>query len=770
MTHWLDPQPIQVPAALRDAVGGLPLVAETLARRSILTPEAARAFLDPASYTPARASDLPGMDQAAGRIRRAVEDRERIAIWGDFDADGQTATALLLETLRALGADVTYHLPTRTQGHGLHKPGLDRLVRGGVQLILTCDTGVGAHSAVAHANRLGAEVIITDHHVPGEDLPPAVAVINPHRLPAGHPMRPLAGVGVAYQLARTLDATTASRALDLVALGTVADVSILTGDNRYLVQRGLTALRHTHRLGLQAIYETADLRLEGLTEEHVGFVLAPRLNALGRIEDADPAHGVELLTTGDATRARILASEMEGLNARRQWVTKQVTDAALAQIERDPSLLREHHALVLSHASWPGGVVGVVAGRLRELYGKPVALIAAPEGKLARGSARSVEGLDLHAALTDCAQLLEEFGGHAGAAGFSIRPERIGEFRAALSRAVTAQAETIPEPTISIDAYVHIPDLTLDLVAEVGRLAPFGRGNPPLTLAIRDLKILSKATIGRREEHLRVTVEDAADRTQTVFLWHGADRPLPRARFDLALTVRASDFRGEAEVQVEWLDAREREPEVAAVEKPVPAILVRDYRAERNPEELLRQLLAQGTASTIQVWAEGETPPGLEVRSRRQLEPGPRLAVWTLPPGPREFQAALACVRPSEVLLFAQDPGLDEASAFLKRLAGLTKFALQARGGQFDLEAAAAVTAQRPLAVQAGLEWLAARGQVTVAELGDESWQLAPGTGQADAQETHEARARLDALLAESAAYRAYARIAPPASLLRPRG
>jgi single-stranded-DNA-specific exonuclease len=400
MTRWLDPEPINVPLILRDAVGGHRLVAETLARRGILTPPAARAFLDPAAYTPAPPLDLPDLDRAVERLRQAIGSRDRIAVWGDFDADGQTATAVLLETLHALGGSVVFHIPTRREGHGLHKPGLERLIGEGARLVVTCDTGVTAHAAVAHANGLGAEVIVTDHHVPsssaqggpGQRLPPALAVVNPHRLPPGHPMRPLTGVGVAYQLAGALNPTVADRTLDLVALGTVGDVGTLTGDNRYLVQRGLDALRHTGRCGLQAVYGAADVRPEGLTEEHISFVLAPRLNALGRIADAAAADGVELLTTGDPTRARALATELEGLNARRQWLTKQVTEAAMAQIERDPSLLRDHHALVLSHPGWPGGIVGVVAGRLAERFGKPAVLISAREGETARGSARSVPG------------------------------------------------------------------------------------------------------------------------------------------------------------------------------------------------------------------------------------------------------------------------------------------------------------------------------------------------------------------------------------------
>jgi single-stranded-DNA-specific exonuclease len=604
------------------------------------------------------------------------------------------------------------------------------------------------------------DVIVTDHHVPAQQLPPALAVVNPHRLPPGHALGALPGVGVAYELIKALNPIVADRALDLVALGTVADLAQLTDDTRYLVQRGLEALRHTDRPGLQAVFQAAGLRPDGISEEHIGFVLAPRLNALGRLADA--AHGVELLTTDDWTRAQTLAAEMEGLNAQRKWLTKQVTEAALGQIKREPALLRDYNVLLLSHPTWPAGVIGIVAGRLAERYGKPTVLVAAPPDKPARGSGRSVPGVDLVAALSDCTPLLESFGGHKAAAGLSIQPDRIAELRPALSRAVAAQAGTATEPTLEIAAYVTLADLSLDLVAEINRLAPFGPGNPPLTLVVRDVHIHSEATIGRTEEHRRLTVQDAQDRTQTVFWWQGTGWPLPKELFDLALTLRASDYRGMTEVQVEWVDAREHQPTPAAMSIPSTTD-TRDYRAVSNPETMLRAVAAKGD---IQVWAESESPAGIEVRRRHELDEGSRLAIWTLPPDPCLLRAVLERVDPEEVVLFAHDPGMDEPPAFLKRLAGVAKFAIQARRGRLDLELAAAATSQSVRTVRAGLEWLASRGQVTIVKQQSDYWQLVAGDGGADQPASETAYARLSGLLAETAAYRAYAQSAPPSALL----
>ncbi|MCL7454757.1 MAG: single-stranded-DNA-specific exonuclease RecJ, partial [Anaerolineae bacterium] len=758
MTRWIDAPQVEISPELQQAVGGHPLVAATLVRRGISTAAAARAFLHPGAYNPASPADLPGLERAVERLRQAIDAREPVAVWGDFDADGQTATALLLEALWGLGAKAMFRVPTRQEGHGLHRLGLQRLVEAGARLIVTCDTGVTAHAEAAYVAELGADLIITDHHVPADDLPPALAVINPHLLPAGHALAHLTGVGVAYELALGLEPGLAEAALDLAALGTVADVGTLTGDNRYLVQRGMEALRTTGRLGLQALYDTAGLRPEGLTEEHLAFVLGPRLNALGRLADA--ADGVDLLTTADPLRARTLATELEGLNARRQWLTRQVTDAALAQVEREPGLLQEYQALVLSHPTWPGGVLGIVAGRLAERFGKPAVLIATPEGQPARGSGRSVPGVDLIAALRACAHLLDRFGGHAAAAGFSIDPERIPEIRPALSRAITAQVEAIPQRELIIDGYVELLELELDLVADFSRLAPFGRGNPALTLAVRDLKIIGEAPIGRMDEHRRVTVEDDQGNTQTVFWWQGAGWPLPQGRFDLALTLRANDYRGMPELQVEWIDAHEHQPAPVAV-RPTPAIEIRDYRHEPQPHLLLRGLLS---GAEIQVWAEGLELEEVETHTRKGLVPGSRLVLWTLPPGRKLYEEAVSRVQPKELIVFGQDAGLDEAPPFLNSLQGMLAFALNRREGWLDLDAAAARLGHRRATVEAGLRWFESGGHVRVLTRDDDRWQLARGTGQGDPQAVDQARLRLQALLAETAAYRDYLRSAPAAA------
>ncbi|MCR4405526.1 MAG: single-stranded-DNA-specific exonuclease RecJ [Anaerolineae bacterium] len=754
-TTWLDPQPTSVPPALHEAVGGHPLVAEMLARRGVLTAAQARAFLDSDAYLPASPYELPDLSRAVERIEIAVNRGERICVWGDFDVDGQTATAVLVEALRARGANVIYHIPNRRESHGIHRPVLERIIATGTRLLVTCDTGSTAHEAIAYAKTQDVDVIVTDHHDLPPEFPPAYALINPKRLPAHHPLHELPGVGTAYKLVEALYASggqpsEAARALDLVALGVVADVATLTGDVRYLLQKGLEVLRHTERLGLQALFQCAELNPAGLTEDHIAFILAPRLNALGRLAEATIA--VELFTTDDLTRARTIASETEGLNSQRQLLTKQVLDAALAQIARDSSL-RESSVLVLTHPTWSAGVIGIVAGRLAERFGKPAVLISAPPGELARGSARSVPGCDIHAAIAAQAPLLHRFGGHPMAAGFSIEAERIPEFRAALARTIEAMTGgTLTRQPLQIDAYLSLSNLSLDLVAQLNRLAPFGPGNPPVCLATRNLRIINATTIGRTDEHRKLLVEDEAGTTQTVLWWQGADWPLPEGPFDLAYTARASDYQGQPELELEWLAAREAERPSVVVQGAAPAIEIIDYRRASEPEALLRQLLA---SEGIQVWAEGKVPHGVPGLSRDVLSAGETLVIWSVPPGPDELQAVIKRVSPQRVILFATNPGMDEPMTFLQRLAGLVRHSLRVREGQTSLSALAAATAQRETTVQAGLQWLAAKGQVRIIANTGHQVTLAAGDGQRSAEVEHWLH-RVVALLEETAAYRAY--------------
>jgi single-stranded-DNA-specific exonuclease len=758
---WLEPQEISIPAELTAAVGGHPLVAETLARRGITTPDAIRAFLDPGFYQPTPPAELPGLAMTASRLVEAIRQHEPICVWGDFDVDGQTATTVLVTTLRALGAQVAFHIPVRErESHGVNLPVLSEMIAHGAKVVLTCDTGITAHEAAAYARTQGVDFLITDHHDLPPSLPESLAVVNPKLLPENHPLSTLPGVGVAYKLAEELCNLLApptfqvSSLVDLAALGIVADVAVQTGEARYLVQCGLEALRKTKRPGLKALMESAEFNPSWLTEEHIGFVIGPRLNALGRLSDANLS--VEFLTTQDIGRARVIASMLEGLNARRQLLTSQVFQAAQAQIEREPAL-GDDPALVLWQPAWPAGVIGIVASRLAAHYGRPVVLLACPPGELARGSARSTAGINITAAIAEQKDLLVNFGGHPMAAGLSLEAEHLPEFRRGLVNTIHRMTGGIqPEAILQVDGYLSLPELSLDLAEDFQRLAPFGPGNPALVLVARNLSLIKHSPIGRGDEHLQLVVEDENGNSQKVLWWQGAGFPLPQGHFDLAFTLRASDFRGARDIQVEWVDTRLLE-EVIQVAEQARRIEVVDYRHQEHPLAILKQLANE---REIQVWCEAEASEKLKAidinsRGRQELAACQALAIWTTPPGPGELQAALEQSVPEVVYLFGVDPETGDQHTFLKRLAGLVIYTLNHRDGQTDLASLAAATAHSQLTVRTGLDWLAARGDVVIVSAEDDRLKLAAGS-KVKTDEIERTVEFLKALLEETAAYRTY--------------
>lgn len=765
------------------------MVAATLARRGLATPPAALAFLHPHLYTPCPPAELPGVGRAASRILLAIQAGEPVGIWGDFDVDGITSATILFETLRALGATIAFvHIPHRQrEGHGLHLPTFQGLLARGVRLVVTCDTGITALEAVTYASSRGVDVIVTDHHTPlagassgsgeatetwdGDEppefrLPPAYAVVTNRLLPPEHPLAGLPGAGCAYLLAQELAArgsgagVGAVPALDLAALGIVADVAPLIADTRYLLQLGLVALRQTSRPGLQALFKSAGVQATGLTEEHISFTLAPRLNALGRLADA--SLGVELFTTQDRVRAEAIAAEMETLNAQRQLLCSQVTAGALAQIQRHPELLAEP-VLIVGHETWPANVVGIVASRLVEQFGHPAVVLSMPAGEAVRGSARSVPGVDIGAAIAAQGQHLLSFGGHPMAAGLSMAPESLPAFRYALSDAVGRMLAAAPlPPAIAVDTYLDWEEPGLDLAREVARLAPFGAGNPPLCFATRGLHVVHHAALGRTGEHRRLVVADDDDHRRAVLWWHGADGQVPDEPFDLAYTLRTSSFQGTAEVQVEWLAARPAAPSSPlAVQGPCPARTV-DHRQAEDPDAVLRGLL--GEEPSLEVWAEVNAPSGIAAKNRLQLGPAQALAVWTAPPSRREWEQALAAVRPTKLYLFGHDPGTDDLNAFAQRLAGMVSYCLRTKGGYADLAEMASAAGQTEETVGLGLRWLAARRQVEVTGEDGRGMTLAAvaageGKREREAATSPEAAllaARIQGQLAETAAYRKY--------------
>ncbi len=747
MKTWLDPQPISVSDELRAIVGGHPLVADSLFRRGVRSPAAARRFLDPAAYIPVSPNALPDMDQAVERLQYAIRQRQIILVWGDFDVDGQTATALLVSALRDLGANVIYHIPNRfREGHGIHVPTLKALLDGGVAVLLTCDTGITAHGAVDYAQGRGVDVIITDHHALADTLPGAHAVVNPMRLPAGHPLRELPGVGTAYKLMQALFGPRSSdHLLDLVALGIVADVMVQVDDTRYLLQRGLEVLRTADRPGLKALMERAELIPAELSESDIGFSIGPRLNALGRLDDANPA--VELLTTSDPAIIVERVNELEGLNQKRKYYTRQVYAAAQQQIVDNPALL-DYAALVVAGEGWHTGVVGIVASRLVEDYGVPVLVLSDNDG-VTSGSARSVTGCDIIEAIRSQAHLLNTFGGHNMAAGLSLESANVFEFRRGISQVVReslAQAQV--EPTLKIDAHIGFDEINLDFADDLNRLAPFGNGNPPLTLATRQVRVQSRRTLGRRGDHLDLRVVDAQDNEQRVIWWFGSLDEVPAGVFDLAYTVRPNVFNGKREALVEWQAARVTVDAIAVESGPAYEIV--DYRDHVDSIAALAQVRAE--YPDVLVWREGNA--SVDGVDHYHLHPAQTLVVWTIPPSASDWDAALHLVQPTTLVLIGADPAFTTDRALLERIAGLAKFALNRKDGIIGLDTLVAQTAHTEMTVRLALRWLNANSVLQFTETDQATFSITQqDTPSAQPDTLHR---RLQRHLNETAAYRRY--------------
>ena len=759
MTRWLDPHPVNVPASF-SALGLHPLIAQTLIRRGILTPDSARAFLHPDELP---STPFPNIEPAVARIRESIRNNESICVWGDFDVDGQTSTTLLVQALQMLNANVIYYIPIRgKESHGVHIESLKPILDNGAKLIVTCDTGITAHEAVEYANSRGVDVVITDHHDLGETLPNAKAIINPKLLPVDHPLKNLAGVGVAYKLAEALldhgrptadrDASSAvgglrsADLLDLVALGLIADVALLKGETRSLAQKGIQALRTTKRLGLKVIAELSSTNLETLTEETIGFTFAPRLNALGRLSDANPA--VELLLSQDAGRAHVLAAQIEGLNAQRRLLTSQVTEAAEAQLRANPELLTEP-AIVLSHPNWPGGVVGIVANRLVDRYHKPAFLFTESEDGILRGSARSVEGLHITEAIAANKDLLLGFGGHPMAAGMALVKDNLNSFRRGLGKAIEKQLGELvrEEPTLQIDAWLELEQLNLELANALEMLAPFGAGNPTLTLATRGVKLKSVSTIGKAKEHLRLNGENEAGHSQSLLWWSGAGDDIPEigSTFDIAYSLRASTFRGQKQVTLQFEEFRVVEEQALEIKQQKPDVM--DLRIkERSQKQVWEHAL---------VWAEGADKA--EGKSRFELTRSDELVIYTTPPSLTDLRDALEIVKPKKIYVVGNAPAAEKADAFLARLAGMAKYAINNKGGKVSVRELAIATAHRESVVRIGLEWLAAGGHVAITgDAGAEAVLLSKGNGEADQYAQKELYVAVKGILEETAAYREY--------------
>jgi single-stranded-DNA-specific exonuclease len=563
--RWLLPDAPD--AATVAAYGGCPpLIAGLLHTRGI-PHEDAHAFLDTGNRALGDPFLLPGMDAAVRRIRAAHERHESICVYGDYDADGLTAQALLVTALRAWGvAPVRWFTPHRERdGYGLHDHTLEQLAREGVRLVIAVDCGISNVAEIALARSRGLDVIVIDHHQVPAVLPDAVAVVNPQMRESAYPFRDLAGVGVTYALVRALarsgapfarpDAALLSECVALAAIGTVADVVPLHGENRIIVRAGIRALRGTRHAGLLALCERAGIRIAEVDAGHISFALAPRLNAPGRVRGVEDAH--RLLLPTSEVEARLAAVALDEANRDRQDETRRALEEAVAMVEAEV-LPRGDRVLLVGSEGWNIGIVGLVAAKLVERYHRPALVYARGESE-SRGSARSIAAFDIGAALAASAPCLTQFGGHPRAAGFTVANTRIEALRQSLLGLATTLSPDDLAPTLRIDAALEHAEVSLATCGAVAAFGPFGHGNPEPVFLVRGARVVDARRVGADETHLmfRVALANGA-RVRCIAFSHGPrERELLAAHtVDLAAILQRDEWQGDIRLQLRVRDFR----------------------------------------------------------------------------------------------------------------------------------------------------------------------------------------------------------------------
>jgi single-stranded-DNA-specific exonuclease len=535
-----------------------PLLRQILYNRGLSTPESARQFLEARSPDGADPFNLKTMSEAVDRLHHAIDKHESIAVYGDYDADGVTATALLVQLFKSLGADVQGYIPNRfDEGYGVNKEALTTLHERGVKLVVTVDCGMRSAKETAHANSLGLDLIITDHHLPGDEIPHAIAIINPKQLGDDYPYKDLAGVGLAYKLADALcqsynlPSETVESYLDLVAIGTVVDMAPLTDENRMLVRQGLLRMRQPARQGVISLIGVSGFRPDRVNASNLGFNIGPRLNAAGRLDTAlDAFH---LLTTQDVYEAGRLAQQLDIQNRERQKVTRWIQDAAeQIALAEDPDAL----LIFASHPDFNPGVVGLAASRLCEKYYRP-AIVAHQDQEITVGSCRSIPEFHITNALDECSELMEKYGGHAAAAGFTISNENLPTLIDRLKQIARHQLSGVDlRPLVQADAEVTLTDMKAEVLEYLDWLQPTGLGNPVPVFATRGVRVQRYQVIGKESEHLKLVVTDGRITFDAIaFRMAHLANQMPD-RLDMMFTFELNEFNGRSTLQLNIRDLK----------------------------------------------------------------------------------------------------------------------------------------------------------------------------------------------------------------------
>ena len=568
MKNWsLYPDRHEAAAGLAGSLNLSPLVAQVLINRGLAEPARAAEFINPRLAGLRDPFEIPNIERAARRLLAAKERGEKVTVYGDYDVDGVTATAILVHAFRSLEIETSYYIPHRYgEGYSLSLESVGKIAESGAKLIVTVDCGISSLAEIEAANRLGLEVIVTDHHNLPDRLPPALAIVNPKQIAGPHPSKQLSGAGVAFKLAWALfrlagikESAFLTSLLDLAALGTISDVVPLLDENRILAVIGLNLIDQRKRLGIKHLSEAASLPGK-ISVNHIYFGLAPRLNAAGRLEHAGKS--VELLLCEDPRTAGELARELGRINTRRREIGGSIREEVFAAL--GDAYLKDHKLVLLSGEGWHPGVIGIVASQVVDAFARPAVLIGLNDG-VGRGSARSVEGLNIFSLLNSCRDLFLGFGGHEGAAGFEISIEKIPELEARLKSEVATRIK--PEdliPRLEIDAELRPAQLTLSLLTELELLAPHGEGNPAPVFLLRGLTLADFKKVGKEGKHLKAWFDKDGINLEAIGFGLG-DNNSPNLsagnNYDIVFNLERNEWNGYERVQLSLIDIRESRPQ-----------------------------------------------------------------------------------------------------------------------------------------------------------------------------------------------------------------
>lgn len=722
-----------------DAAGGNLLAAKILYGRGYDSALKVKDFFLE-SYIPVCTKDIGGIGTAVRRVGAAIEKGEKICVYGDYDVDGVTSTVILTECLQELGADFIYHVPDRfSEGYGMNKEVIQSLAAGGVKLIITCDCGISSIEEVELSNQLGMDVIVTDHHTPPENLPPAFCIINPKLYGAAHKAYNVSGAVVAYYLARAVSESVkkvsmADKFSDLLALSIIADVVPLTGENRYLLIRGLEAVRSTSRPGLKSLLKTAGDFGAPLDEEFIGYQITPRINAAGRLDSARRA--IELLTVQDSGKAEQLAQELNSLNKRRKEIEAEISKEARELAE---TRLRNKRIFAIYNKDWHHGVIGIAAGKLCERYGKPVILLTLKEdGKTVVGSARAPEGISIYEILKACEDRLTKFGGHSSAAGLSLELAGLNKFIQKVE--TVAWEHEGAETSVNVDVEFSLDNIGEETAGQIKVLGPFGEGFEQPVFLCRNINIVSNMpikTIGRR-----LAVCEKEKVLQGVY-WNDAGFDEVCGGIDIVFNINESHFKGknETKLNVQYLIRRkeqEKDRRSIKLKNVIDMRLKDDYEPEAGDT-----VYYEGISKQIKV----------KTYNRYEIAPAENLVLYSTPPSLEVLKQVLKTASPGRLTIVFRD-SRQSGRELIEKILGVIKFIISKKQGKTSYTELASVLGMTSDIVETAVKYFYYSGLIEYEETYDEL-VFYKGTGR-KAVEAEKYGKELANLIEEMNAFRDY--------------